>query len=56
MEKKVLNLKEKDYKSIYKSIQNEIKDYVINKLISITINLNKENNEIKKLNETLKKN
>jgi hypothetical protein len=55
MEKKVLNSKEKDYKSIYKTIQNEIKDYIINKLISITINLNKENIEIKKLNETLKK-
>ena len=47
---------EKNYKLIYKIIQNEIKDYIINKFISIIKNQNEIIKEIKKSNEILKKN
>ena len=47
---------EKNYKLIYKIIQNEIKDYIINKFISIIKNQNEIIKEIKKSKEILKKN
>ena len=50
------NSGEKKYKSIYKIIQNQIKDYVINKFISIISFQNKVIKEIKKTNDILKKN
>ena len=49
------NSGEKKYKSIYKIIQNQIKDYVINKFISIISFQNKVIKEIKKTNDILKK-
>ena len=50
------NSGEKKYKSIYKIIQNQIKDYVINKFISIISFQNKVIKETKKTNDILKKN
>ena len=50
------NSGEKSYKSIYKIIQNQIKDYVINKFISIISLQNNEIKEIKKTNNILKNN
>ena len=49
------NSGEKNYNSIYKKIQNQIKDYVINKFISIISFQNNEIKEIKKTNDILKK-
>jgi hypothetical protein len=49
------NSGEKNYNSIYKIIQNQIKDYVINKFISIISFQNNEIKEIKKTNDILKK-
>ena len=53
--KKIIEDKIKDnqnrdyYKNIYHIIQNQIKDYVINKLL---LKINKQNNIIKELSET----
>lgn len=56
MEEKEKNPEEKNFKLIYKIIQNQIKDYIINKYISIIKNQNEIIKEIQKSNEILKKN